>query len=53
MIRTPLQLLSLYITVPPVTECACDAKQKEEVVKREFGLQNLEKEKLGAIYTFG
>jgi len=34
MMRTPLQLLSLFKIIPPVTECAHDS---EENAKREFG----------------
>ena len=49
MMRTPLQLLSLFKIIPPVTECAHDS---EENAKREFGWQNVEKERLSGIYTF-
>jgi len=35
----------LFITIPPVMECAHDAKEN---AKKEFGQQNVAKEKLGA-----
>jgi len=37
MMLTPLQLLSLFMIAPLVTECARDAEEQKENAKREFG----------------
>jgi len=49
MMRTSLQLLYLFVIIPPVRNVHVMLKRKEKNVKREFRVHNIAKEKLNAI----